>query len=65
MQMLKLSVPVNSFIFFRRNSEGFNECVYPSDTMNKNDRKLFGYYENDYFGILPDYSPLDKFFDRD
>ena len=36
---------------------------YNNDKFNKNDRSLKNYYENDYFGILPDYSDLDVYFE--
>lgn len=61
-QILALNAPANTYMFFRRNSEGFNEVIYPADKINKNDRNLKGYYDNDYFGILPDYSALDSLF---
>jgi len=63
-QILLLNAPINSFMFFKRNAEGFNEVVYPSEKINKNDRNLRGYYENDYFGILPDYSLMDSLFEK-
>ncbi len=62
-EILDLNIPVNSFIFFHRDKKGWNEAIFPSNRLNKNDRSLRGYYENDYFGILPDYSILDKFFE--
>ena len=63
-QILLLNAPMNAFMFFKRNAEGFNEVVYPSEKINKNDRNLMGYYENDYFGILPDYSSMDSLFEN-
>ena len=51
-------------MFFVRNKEGFNEAIYPSEKLNKNDRNLRNYYENDYFGVLPDYSVLDTLFEE-
>lgn len=61
--LLDLDVPVNFFMFFKRNAEGFNEVVFPSSFVNKNDRNIRNYYENDYFNVLPDYSGLDEFFE--
>ena len=61
-ELLDLNIPVTSYIAFRRNNEGFNDTVRLSDKMNKNDRHVKHYYENDYFGVLPDYSVLDKVF---
>lgn len=58
-----LNVPMNVFLFFRRNRDGYNECIYPTDKINKNDRNLLQYYRNDYFGVLPDYSALDEYFE--
>ena len=61
--IFQLNVPANVFLFFRRNENGYNEIVYPSDLLNKNDRNLTQYYINDYFGVMPDYSVLDQSFE--
>ncbi len=58
-ELLDLNAPITTFLFFRRNDEGFNEVVYPSKVFRKNIRDLRTHYENDYFGVLPDYSVLD------
>ena len=63
-ELLELNLPLSSFLFFRRNEAGFNEALYPSEVLRKNVRDLRQYYENDYFGIWPDYSGLDKFFEE-
>ena len=63
-ELLDLNAPITSFLFFRRSEEGFNEVVYPSEVLRKNIRNLRMHYENDYFGVLPDYSVLDKFFEE-
>lgn len=63
-ELLDLNAPITSFLFFRRSEEGFNEVIYPSEVIRKNIRSLRMHYENDYFGILPDYSVLDKFFEE-
>lgn len=60
-EILEINIPIHSFIFFRRDKNGTNEALFPSDVLTKNDRSLRGYYENDYFGVLPDYSALDQF----
>ena len=60
-----MNAPITSFLFFRRSEEGFNEVVYPSEVLRKNIRNLRMHYENDYFGVLPDYSVLDKFFEEE
>lgn len=61
-ELLDLNIPYNAFMLFRRNGE-FNEAFFVNDKFNKNDRRLKNYYENDYFGILPDYSDLDVYFE--
>ena len=63
-ELLDLNAPITSFLFFRRSGEGFNEVIYPSEVLRKNIRSLRMHYENDYFGVLPDYSVLDKFFEE-
>ena len=60
-EIFQVDVPMNAFIFFKRNDEGFNEAVCPSDYINKNDRNLSSYYEKNYFGIKPRYNMMDKF----
>lgn len=64
LEMFQLNIPMNAFLFFKRNENGFNEAMYPSDVINKNDRSLSSYYANDYFGVLPNYSVMDNFFDK-
>lgn len=61
--IFQLNVPANVFLFFRRNENGYNEVIYPSELLNKNDRNLTQYYINDYFGVMPDYSVLDQPFE--
>ncbi len=63
-ELLELNAPITSFLFFRRSEEGFNEVIYPSEVLHKNIRNLRMHYENDYFGVLPDYSVLDKFLEE-
>ena len=55
-ELLDLNTPITSFLLFKRNEEGFNEAIYPSEVLLKNIRNLRMHYENDYFGVLPDYS---------
>ena len=62
--IFQLNVPINVFVFFKRNSNGYNDAMYPSDILNKNDRNLTQYYVNDYFGVMPDYSILDQSFEE-
>lgn len=62
-EIFELNVPNHAFIFFRRGIDGMNEAMLPSDMLNKNDRNLRNYYENDFFGVMPDYSIMDKFFE--
>ena len=63
-ELLDLNVPITSFLLFKRNEKGFNEVIYPSEVLRRNIRSLRMNYENDYFGVLPDYSVLDKFFEE-
>lgn len=63
-ELLTLNLPSNAFMIFRRNEEGFNEAFFTNEKMNKNDRDLKNYYDNDYFGALPNYSELDSFFEE-
>ena len=65
LEIFNLNIPNNSFVFFNRNDSGYNEMLYPSEKMCKNDRNLRNYYENDYFGVLPDYSTLDETFESE
>ena len=62
-EFLELNAPNTAYILFKRNRDGFNSVVCVSDKLNKNDRNLRNYYENDYFGTLPDYSVLDELFE--
>lgn len=62
-EILGLNIPLSSFMFFRHDKNGFNEVIYPSDFLKKNTDNLRFLYENDYFGVLPDYSVLDEFFE--
>ena len=62
-ELLDLNVPNNAFLLFKRCKEGFNKAMFVSQTLNKNDRSVRNYYENDYFGVLPDYSALDQYFE--
>lgn len=64
LEMFQLNIPMNSYMFFKRNDDGFNEAIYPSTVLNKNDRNLSTYYANDYFGVLPNYSVMDSFFEK-
>jgi len=63
-ELLALNIPANSFMLFKRCKNGFNTALYANDIINKNDRNLRNYYENDSFGINPDYSPLDAYFEK-
>ena len=63
-ELFDLNAPNASYMIFRRNSEGFNEVIFVSDRLSKNDRNLRNYYENDYFEVIPDYSVLDKLFEN-
>lgn len=62
-ELLDLNVPNHTFLLFKRNNDGFNSSLYVSESLTKNDRSVRNYYENDYFGVLPDYSMLDVYFE--
>ena len=62
-EFFDVNAPLTSYILFKRNADGFNEAICVSNKLNKNDRNLRKYYENNYFGTLPDYSRLDKLFE--
>jgi hypothetical protein len=57
-----MDIPINCFIFLRRNSDGFNEVVYPDRKLSKNDRKLRDYVQNDFFNTMPNFYKLDSKF---
>lgn len=63
-ELFDLNAPNTSYVIFKRNSDGFNEAIFVSDKLNKNDRNLRNYYENDYFDVIPDYSVLDELFEN-
>lgn len=62
-QALDMNIPYNAFMFFKRTADGYNVAVYASDYLNKNDRRIRSYYENDLFNVLPDYSAMDDIFE--
>lgn len=62
-EFFDVNAPITSYLLFNRKPDGFNEVIRVSDKFNKNDRKLRNYYENNYFGTIPDYSTLDKLFE--
>ncbi|WP_196600494.1 AAA family ATPase [Pectinatus frisingensis] len=63
-QIFDLNIPNNAFLFFKRNSKGNNIAIYASEKFNKNDRNIRSYYENDFFGVIPDYSDMDEIFEE-
>lgn len=62
-ELLDLNVPNNVFLLFKRGEDGYNSALFVSDKLSKNDRSVRNYYENDYFGVMPDYSVLDTYFE--
>lgn len=64
-ELLDLNVSPQMILLFRRNKDGFNEAFYVSDKISKNDRGFKGYNDNDFFGVQPDYSVLDVFFEEE
>ncbi len=63
--LLDLNIGPQMVLLFRRTEEGFNEALYISDRIKKNDRGFKGYYDNDFFGVMPDYSVLNQYFEED
>lgn len=62
-ELLDLNVPNTAFVLFKRDADGYNKTIYISDKVNKNDRRIRCLYENDVFGVLPDYTALDGYFE--
>ncbi|MDR0468113.1 MAG: ATP-binding protein [Campylobacteraceae bacterium] len=61
---LDMDLPIQTFIFFKRNEDGSISVVYPESIINKNDRKIKNYAVNNIFDTIPDFSPLDESFDK-
>lgn len=57
-EVCDLNLPSHSFLFLKRTKDGFNEPIWANSRFTKNDRNFKNYYENDYYGVLPDYSNL-------
>lgn len=62
-ELLDLNVPSNAFLLFKRGDDGYNTAIFVNEKLNKNDRSIRNYYENDYFGVMPDYTSLDSYFE--
>lgn len=62
-ELLDLNVPSNTFLLFKRGDDGYNTAIFVNEKLNKNDRSIRNYYENDYFGVMPDYTSLDVYFE--
>lgn len=60
--LLKLNVPSRTFLLFKRNEDQSNTAMFMDEVLPENVRNIRYYYDNDYFGIMPDYSVLDDFF---
>lgn len=60
--LLKLNVPPRTFLLFKRNEDQSNTALFMDEVLPGNVRDIRYYYDNDYFGIMPDYSALDDFF---
>ncbi|MDY2986299.1 MAG: hypothetical protein SOR77_01560 [Peptoniphilus sp.] len=56
---MDLNIPIHSFTFLVRGNDG-TMCVNPEKKLNKNDRKLIEYVQNNYFNTNPD---LDDFWE--
>lgn len=64
-EICDLKLPTNAFLFLKREKDGFNTALWASSKLIKNDRNFRSYYENDYFGVLPDYSSLVTLLEKD
>ena len=64
-EICDLQLPTNAFLFLKREKDGFNTALWASSKLIKNDRNFRSYYENDYFGVLPDYSSLITLLEED
>ncbi len=64
-EICDLKLPTNAFLFLKREKDGFNTALWASSKLIKNDRNFRSYYENDYFGVLPDYSSLITLLEND
>ena len=63
-ELLDLNLPNTCYLLFKRNSEGYNEAFFINEKLSKNDRSIKNYYDNDYFGMKPDFSSLDEYIDQ-
>lgn len=61
-ELLELNVPVGTYLLFKRNEDQSNTAVFMDSMLHENSSDIRYYYDNDYFGIIPDYSALDPFF---
>lgn len=55
--VLDLSLPIHSYLFFVRRDEGI-KAIYPERTLNKSDRRLIEYVQNNYFDTNPNLDGL-------
>lgn len=55
--VLDLNIPIHSYTFFTRN-DGEIDIVNPEKKLNKNDRKLKSYVQNNYFETYPELDAL-------
>ena len=62
-EVCDLRLPINSFLFLKREKDGTNTALWANSLLIKNDRNFRNYYENDYFSVLPDYSDLASIFE--
>lgn len=63
-EICDLRLPTNSFLFLKREKDGTNTALWANSRLIKNDRNFRSYYENDFFGVLPDYSDLVSILDE-
>lgn len=62
--LLDLNVPTSTFLLFKRNEDQSTSVEFMDKVLDKDEPNVRAYYEDDYFGVLPDYSVLDQFFDK-
>lgn len=61
-ELLELNVPPSTYLLFKRNDDQYNTARFMDEMLSDTVKDIRYYYDNDYFGVLPDYSVLDAFF---
>lgn len=60
LDMLDLNLPKHTFVFLRRNEDGYSETISASSLLKRNTDSVRCAVENDVFGTLPNISYLDE-----